>query len=108
MNDKTSILQHELDEVKSQIMALEEATHAQPNYGLGQGDPAITRREVDRALLERLKEREKALQQAIAEINQGNYGLCQECGTPIHPERLAILPDTQVCIRCAQATQPAH
>lgn len=108
MDDKTSALQHELDEVKSQVVALEEATQAQPDYGLGQGDPAITRREVDRALLERLKEREKALQQAIAEIKQGTYGFCQECGALIHPERLAILPDTQVCIRCARATQPTH
>jgi RNA polymerase-binding transcription factor DksA len=31
------------------------------------------------------------------------YGVCEECGKTIHPDRLAVLPDTTRCIRCARA-----
>jgi RNA polymerase-binding transcription factor DksA len=31
------------------------------------------------------------------------YGVCEECGKAIHPDRLAVLPDTRRCIRCARA-----
>lgn len=35
--------------------------------------------------------------QAIAKIDAGNYGLCDECEEPIPLERLAILPYTRLC-----------
>ncbi len=97
-------LQNELQEVQSQIAALEASTDAQPNYGLGQGDPAVTRREVDRALLERLTKKEKTLEKALTAVNQGTYGICEVCGQAINPERMAILPDTKICVRCARGS----
>jgi hypothetical protein len=54
MKTHIAILQRELDEVASQIAALERATASKPDYGLGEGDPAITRWEMDQALLEQL------------------------------------------------------
>jgi RNA polymerase-binding transcription factor DksA len=106
MKDHKAILHNELKKVQAQITALEMATDAEPNYGLGEGDPGITRREVDRALLERLRERSETLKRAISQHDQGTYGVCAQCGNPIHPDRLAVLPDTKVCIRCAKISQP--
>ena len=97
-----TILQRELDEIKSQIAALEKATASKPDYGLGEGDPAITRWEMDQALLEQLKERAETLQKAISGDGEGTYGICEKCGNPIHPDRLAVLPDTRICIECAR------
>lgn len=31
---------------------------------------------------------------------------CVKCKSNIEPERLNVLPDTQICSRCAQITQP--
>jgi DnaK suppressor protein len=42
---------------------------------------------------------------ALARIEQGNYGACEECGKPIARERLEALPWTRHCIRCAQRIQ---
>ena len=107
VEDKATILQRELGELRDQIAALEKALEEKPDYGLGKGDPAITRWELDRALLRRLKRRAADLERALLRLSQGTYGICVRCGKPIHPDRLAVLPDTQVCIHCAQAGEYA-
>ena len=103
MEDKATILQRELDELRAQIAALERALAEKPDYGLGKGDPTITRWELDHALLQRLKERAASVERALSRVRQGTYGICVRYGKPIHPDRLAVLPDTRVCINCVQA-----
>ena len=39
-------------------------------------------------------------EQALARWYAGTYGLCEECGQPIDPARLEILPATTYCIEC--------
>jgi DnaK suppressor protein len=102
MINHTAILQRELEEVQKQITALERATDAKPNYGLGEGDPAISRWEMDKALLAQLREKEATLKQAMLGTSAGGYGICERCGNPINPDRLAVLPDTRLCIKCAR------
>mgnify|MGYP006296383495 CR=1 FL=1 len=103
MKEQVKILQSELEKVQEEIAVLQKAVDYEPDYGLGQGDPAVTRREVDRALLERLNRRVEKLAGAIVEIDEGKYGICEQCGNQIHPDRLAVLPDTKICARCARA-----
>jgi RNA polymerase-binding transcription factor DksA len=100
-----AVLNQELHKVQHQIAALEHAIDFEPDFGLGEGDPNITRREVDRALLERLKKRSETLGRALAGVGQGTHGICLDCGSMIHPDRLAILPGTRLCVRCAQDSQ---
>jgi DnaK suppressor protein len=61
--------------------------------------------ELNRALLEQSRERATSLEEALARASQGTYGICEQCGNPIHPDRLAVLPGVRVCIRCAQAAK---
>jgi DnaK suppressor protein len=103
VQDERLVLEQELTNIKEQIARLEEALEAQPDYGIGQGDPAVTGREVNRALLERLQERRTSLERALSRSDSGIYGVCTQCGQEINPDRLAVLPDTRLCIRCAQA-----
>ena len=102
MDDHKTSLQRELKEVQRQISALEVATQTKPDYGLGEGDPAITRWEMDTVLLAQLKEKAEALEKAVSGSEQDTYGICEQCGNQIHPDRLAILPDTKSCISCAR------
>lgn len=102
MQDKRMVLQRELDKVRTQIAELEKTLEEMPDYGLGKGNPAAARREVDRALLRRLRQRVESLEQALARLGQGSYGICVRCQGPIHPERLVVLPDTKTCADCAQ------
>ena len=102
MQDERLVLEQELANIQDQIARLEEALQAQPDYGIGQGDPAVTGREVNRALLEGLQERKASIERALSRSDSGTYGLCTRCGQAIHPDRLSVLPDTRLCIRCAR------
>ena len=43
----------------------------------------------------------RALDHAIAAAKAGTYGICEMCGQPIPDERLRIIPETTLCVRCA-------
>ena len=103
MEDQTATLRNELEELRAQIAKLERALEEKPDYGLGQGDPAVTSWELNRALLQQLKDRAASLEEALSQLDEGTYGICEQCGERIHPDRLAVLPDTRICVRCAQA-----
>lgn len=99
------VVARELDRTKQLIDRLEKALEVKPDYGLGEGDPAIVRWEMNQALLAQSREREASLQRAVERLNEGQYGKCIECGQPIHPDRLAVVPGTRLCIRCARARE---
>ena len=40
---------------------------------------------------------------ALRRIQEGNFGICQECEEEIHPKRLAAVPWATFCIRCQEA-----
>ncbi|MBN1934494.1 MAG: TraR/DksA C4-type zinc finger protein [Anaerolineae bacterium] len=97
-----NVLQEELARLYAHIAKLETSLAEKPDYGLGEGDPAIVRWELDQALLAQSRERVASLTEALAKLEQGTYGICERCGGRIHPDRLAVLPDTKVCIECAR------
>ena len=103
MQDTRQVLQEELDRLRDQIAKLELALEDRPDNGPGQGDPAATRWEINLALLEQSRKRAQEIEQALSRVKRGEYGICRECGEPIHPDRLEVLPGTKLCIRCARA-----
>ena len=70
----------------------------------------------DRALMEsnrnsilRIRDRERKLifkiQEALQRLNDGEYGLCEECGAEIGIERLKARPVTTLCIGCKSSQE---
>jgi DnaK suppressor protein len=43
-----------------------------------------------------------AIEEALARIEKGSYGICRDCGEPIAPARLNAIPWTRVCISCKE------
>ncbi len=41
------------------------------------------------------------VQQALARIDSGEYGTCENCGEEIARKRLEAIPHASLCIRCA-------
>ncbi|MGE4505367.1 MAG: RNA polymerase-binding protein DksA [Desulfovibrionaceae bacterium] len=96
------MLQGMLDDtmVKSQE-TLEDMTESGEIYA----DPADrATAESDRAFTLRLRDRERKLvrkiQQAIQRIDDGEFGICSECGDDISIPRLKARPMTTLCIAC--------
>jgi DnaK suppressor protein len=52
----------------------------------------------------RIRDRERKLifkiQEALQRLNDGEYGICEECGEEIGIERLKARPVTTLCIGC--------
>ena len=44
---------------------------------------------------------------ALGKLDEGTYGLCDECGQPISSERLEAMPFATLCVRCS-ARRSAH
>jgi DnaK suppressor protein len=47
-----------------------------------------------------VKERINEVEHALEKIMNGTYGVCDECGGLIPPERLEALPQTSLCLPC--------
>ena len=54
----------------------------------------------------RLRGREKhflrKIDKALAKIEAGTFGLCEECEEPIGPKRLKARPEAPLCIKCKE------
>lgn len=58
-------------------------------------------REKDAGLLELLEMELEKVNDALDKYQNGQYGICQNCGRPIEPARLERLVNTTVCANCA-------
>ena len=54
------------------------------------------------SLLEEARGQLDALDDAMARMDVGTYGVCERCGGAIGGERLAALPGTRTCVDCAR------
>ncbi|MBG0776695.1 MAG: RNA polymerase-binding protein DksA [Desulfovibrionaceae bacterium] len=60
--------------------------------------------ESDRSFTLRIRDRErrliKKIQDALGRLEDGTYGICEECGEDIGVPRLKARPVTKLCINC--------
>lgn len=68
--------------------------------------------ETDRNFTLRLLDRErkllKKIDEALARIENGEFGMCESCGEDIGRERLTARPVATLCIGCKQAQEEAQ
>ena len=54
------------------------------------------------ALREHLERMLNQVEAALARLDAGTYGICEDCGEPIDPARLEALPYATLCLECQQ------
>ena len=86
-----------LDQVRVQIERSRER-----DYEGDLGDYATSDMIADYAHLfgERLRLRLLMIDEALEAIEDGDYGLCEECAEPINEKRLQLMPFAKFCVRC--------
>ena len=96
-----------LDEMRAQTMRsvqhdIEEGREHQKDDGMDTYDLASDARdqEINVILTDRVREKLAAIDEALGRIDDGSYGLCEECGLDIAEGRLAALPFTRLCVSC--------
>ena len=45
----------------------------------------------------------ESLERALVKLDEGTYGICDNCGEPIPVKRLEARPESVLCVRCAGA-----
>ena len=56
----------------------------------------------------RLADKSQALAEALEQVREGRYGLCQACGCRIPRRRLQALPTATLCVSCQEQREVTH
>lgn len=102
--DFKSILIRSLDDLLSEK---EKNTHGLTFYKDDGGDYSdLASLDTDSSLNLRFRERESRLAEKIAsalrKIEDGTFGICEECGRRISEKRLMARPIARLCIKCKE------
>jgi DnaK suppressor protein len=103
MSSERERLDQELEKTLAEIEQLNRKLEDKADYGLGKGGSTIYEWEFNLALRQRLEAKAKSIRAALRKTQEGGYGVCEVCGQEIDAERLAVLPHTTLCIKCAQS-----
>src|SRR4051794_22426945 len=90
-------LTREFDEV----VAASKSSNADDEHDPEGATIAFERQQVV-ALLDAARRRLADVDAALTRRAEGRYGVCESCGRPIAPERLAVRPAARTCIDCAR------
>jgi DnaK suppressor protein len=66
----------------------------------GEGGTSNVDRELDLVLSAQARAAAAEIDRALAKIQAGTYGLCEQCGQPIPDARLQALPQAALCVAC--------
>jgi DnaK suppressor protein len=66
------------------------------------GDQALMdlERELGISLMEMRNRRRQSIDEALARLHEGTYGICAECGVEISEKRLQAVPFAKLCVEC--------
>lgn len=70
----------------------------------GDSDTQVDR-EIDLTIKGFMDERQIRIRLALQRIEDGTYGICEDCGGPIGVERLEALPEATHCIECQKSKE---
>lgn len=65
-------------------------------------------REINMILSDRDRDKLIAIEEALRQIAQGEYGICDECEEEIGVGRLKVMPFTRLCVRCQEDLERAE
>lgn len=94
----------EIQETKKQIASLEELIKpVSPDNALGRLTrlDAIGSKSINEASLNKAKDRFNKLKYALANLDNPDFGICQNCEKPIPIARIMIMPESNLCVNCA-------
>ena len=96
-----------LESMRSQMLRnvqqeLQEGRDSSKDEGMDTYDLASDARdrEISHILTDRDRGKLEAIDEALSRVDDGSYGLCEDCGAEIAEGRLQALPFTRLCVTC--------
>jgi RNA polymerase-binding protein DksA len=90
----------ELEQLKASANTTQERGEGSPFGKMAEEAADTLELEKRLALEKRIREQLVGVEHALHKFEEGTYGLCDNCGQPIDPERLEALPQASLCMNC--------
>ncbi len=94
-------------ELRSEIFRDQEKLHAEYDIprDLGEQSMLDVLSDTGLAVAEILRERLTRMEEAERKLEEGTFGLCEDCGVEIEEERLRVVPYAVRCVRCQERSE---
>ncbi len=104
-----------LEEMRSLLLKMKEETLQEISKSVKNGSGATTDepsgdiydqasnerdRELSLLLGDREREKVRSIEEALLRIEEGEYGICEECEEEIPLTRLKVMPFARLCVKC--------
>lgn len=99
-NSQIEKLKTEYAQTFQKLSLLRQMLKAEIDLEIDEADPGVHEREVASAVMEDLSRKLQEIENALRNLENGHYGICEACGEPIDPERLEALPEATLCVSC--------
>ena len=99
-------IQQRIKDIKENITSYRALIHPiSPDNAIGRLTrmEAINSKSINEAALNKAKQTLSKMERALMMIDSPDFGLCHECEEPIPIARLMIVPESDLCVQCAQA-----
>ena len=104
--DLRAYLEEERERLGRELARVEELSTDEERAGLGNhmaDNATIVFEQAKNVGMHRVQERMLAeVEDALARIDDGTYGVCRRCGTAIDSARLRALPTASLCLSCQE------
>jgi DnaK suppressor protein len=89
-----------LAEIQKSVRTGTDSPDAEPSGDIYDQASSERDRELDLLLGDREREKLRSIDEALDRIDDGEYGICEECEEEIPLGRLKVLPFARYCVRC--------
>ena len=94
-------LQSELDSIAARLHRKTEALSTEVDGGdFIDVAQSLEHQGQEQLIASRLTEQARRLRVALTRLDDGEYGICSECGARIPQKRLLAIPDAATCVAC--------
>jgi len=91
-------LEHERERLAQQIESLDPAAGTAVDDNFADSGQVAAEMGENQALAAQLRTELEDVERALARLDDGTYGTCEECGQPIAAARLEAMPTARFCI----------
>jgi len=94
-------------ELRSEIFRDQEKLHSEYDIPQDIGEQSMldVLSDTGLAVADILRERLTRMEEAERKLEEGTFGLCEDCGVEIEEERLRVVPYAVRCVRCQERSE---
>ncbi len=89
-----------LNEISKSVKSTSDHATGEPSGDIYDQASSERDRELGLLLGDREREKLKNIDEALLRFEEGEYGICEECGDEIPIGRLKVMPFARYCVRC--------